>query len=75
MSKPAHKQDDPKKAPGQIVNTGWEKTLGDYVKRKEEIYGVKKKMTFDEWYSLVGFLYKGNQHELRKVWDTAQENV
>lgn len=55
MSKPAHKQDDPSKAPGQIVNDLTdhpaarpfnEHILADYINRK---YSEQKKMTFDEW--------------------------
>lgn len=57
MSKPAHKQDDPAKSPGQIVN---DITLGDYLARKNwhEAFdqvasekGLKKKM-FDTFNSV-----------------------
>jgi len=60
MSKPAHKQDDPTYAPGQIVNRP-EQTLGDYLARKnyheafdkvaEEKGLKKKKLTFDAWWT------------------------
>lgn len=48
MAKPAHKQDDPAKAPGQLVNAEWDKTLKDYLKRKELISPTK--LTFDQWW-------------------------
>ena len=57
MSKPAHKQDDPAKAPGQVVN---DITLGDYITCKNyhealdrvaEEKGLKKKM-FDSFNSV-----------------------
>ena len=67
MSKPAHKQDDPTYAPGQIVNRP-EQTLGDYLARKNyheafdkvsEEVGLKrppeKKLTFEEWFSQSGW--------------------
>jgi len=65
MSKPAHKQDDAAKAPGQVVN---DITLGDYITRKNyheafdkvsEEVGLKrppeKKLTFEEWFSQSGW--------------------
>ena len=91
MSKPAHKQDDPAKAPGQVIN---EVALGDYIHRKnyhdafdkvaEEMGLKKKKMTWGQWY----FEYCKEHPELlqnsnavnivlalQHCWKVAQENV
>ena len=69
MSKPAHKQDDPSKKPGQIKN---DVTLGDYIERKsksmEKRIGIQSadpkngfwKLTFDEWW---------NSNESKPFWD------
>ena len=75
---PAHKQTDPNKKPGQIVNKI--QTLGDYVAQvynEEEV--VKKKLTFNEWFST---LYLDNfrmdwvsvKELLQQSWKAAQEN-
>ena len=91
MSKPAHKQDDPAKAPGQVVN---DITLGDYITRKnyheafdrvaEENGLKKKKLTFDEWYSQSGWAARKKplmldveslNRIMSSVWKAAQENV
>lgn len=78
MSKPAHKQDDPSKKPGQIKN---DVTLGDYIERKsksmEKRIGIQsaapKKLTFDEWWN------KYNDDSLcfqsaKYAWRAGQEN-
>lgn len=65
--KPAHKEDDPAKKPGQIVTSPVaavtrgesvtiDKTLTDYIARKRrqdafDTVAQEKKLTFDEWYS------------------------
>jgi hypothetical protein len=76
MSKPAHKQDDPTKYPGQIKN---EVTLGDYIERKTSVEKrleiQKKKLTFDEWYAQRGWDYGLTiKHRMMDLWDAAQEN-
>ena len=80
MSKPAHKQDDPSKKPGQIKN---DVTLGDYIERKTDNMNSKsvqkrleiqkKKLTFDEWWN------KYNDDSLcfqsaKYAWRAGQEN-
>lgn len=65
--KPAHKEDDPDKKPGQIVfrpetpppGHGFtDQTLADYIARKRradafDIVAAEKKMTFEEWWKEV----------------------
>lgn len=75
--KPAHKEDDPAKAPGQIRN---DVTLADYVQHKMELTPVNQvasylpKMTFDEWY-MKHFTWNESIRAVAKViWDAAQEN-
>lgn len=71
MHIPAHKQTDPDKIPGQIVNT--EKTLSDYIRRKTRHdafnqVNAEKKLTFDEW-------IKDNlTASAEAIWKAAQEN-
>jgi hypothetical protein len=71
MSTPAHKQWDPKKRPGQIVN---DVTLSDYYARK-----MKEKLTFREWFeSRYGkwddFEGNLNDADMEACWNAAQEN-
>lgn len=78
MSKPAHKQDDPNKMPGQIKN---DVTLGDYIERKsksmEKRIGIQsaspKKLTFDEWFDASGYS-EYSRSICQAAWNTAQEN-
>jgi len=55
---PAHKQTDPAKLPGQIVNPipdpGTEHTLAQYIQRKlrnDAFNTVKQEQTFDQWFT------------------------
>jgi hypothetical protein len=74
MSKPAHKQDDPAKAPGQVVN---DIKLADYYNRKRQLYEQlekKPKMTFQEWWKQDSShidMYKTAQ----AAWKAGQENI
>lgn len=87
--KPAHKEDHPTKAPGQIVNPlspghGFtDQTLTDYIARKRrqdafDTVAAEKKMTFEEWYeSYVGIPVQrepGDISLIRACWKAAQEN-
>lgn len=84
MSKPAHKQDDPAHAPGQIVNRP-EQTLGDYLARKnwhdafdkvaEEKGLKKKKLTYKEWADAMVAKYGFVNWQCAECWKAAQENV
>lgn len=85
MSKPAHKQDDPAKSPGQIVN---DITLGDYITRKNyheafdkvaEEKGLKKnKLKFDDWWDEHKWdnpCFRLTREEGFVIWKAAQDNV
>jgi len=66
---PAHKQTDPRKRPGQIVN---DVTLADYYERK-----MKTKLTFEEWFTKYN---KENGLPPAYIvavdaWNAGQENV
>jgi hypothetical protein len=74
--KPAHKEDDPSKLPGQIRN---EITLGDYIKQKTSVEKrleiQKKKMTFDDWWNDRKLQFDLTMKlKFFDCWDTAQEN-
>jgi hypothetical protein len=82
VAKPAHKQDDPAKYPGQIKN---EITLDDYYTRKGYVSSdsmeVKKKLSFEEWYrqnrvrlSHLPRLKDGGRNYAIEIWNAAQEN-
>lgn len=80
---PAHKQTDPTKAPGQIVNK-FDTTLSDYItsiKRRDALDQVaqEKKLSFDEWY--VSLKAKPGQMPyddwfigMQAAWQAGQEN-
>ena len=91
MAKPAHKQDDPAKFPGQIKwdcldttlddSRSSEKTLNDYIKRKEKQYDVgtskTPKLTFEEWWTELGLCDDGDSvlyTYTLMAWKAAQEN-
>ena len=75
--KPAHKQDNPEHAPGQIRN---EITLGDYIANKsrhEAFSEVKRKLTFDAWWKLMpddGGDISRFEEEFRNCWNASKEN-
>ena len=81
--KPAHKQDDPAKRPGQIRT---EISLRDYYQRKgyvndntstnsEPVFRPKK-LSFDEWYLQQGLQYDLSvKAKMMDCWKIAQENV
>lgn len=80
MSKPAHKQDDPRKMPGQIKN---DVTLGDYIERKSKsmekrLEIQKKKLTFEEWLTLyyggVNALPTEITNFMLTAWNAGREN-
>lgn len=74
MKTPAHKQTDPMKRPGQIIN---DVTLTDYYNRKYAEQ-VKPKLTFDEWFTQAEgeFDFSGTYTDtFRAVWEAAQENM
>lgn len=83
---PAHKQTDPNKKPGQIVNpvSGRKEdtTLGDYINRKyrDEAFSAvaqEKKLTFKQWLKKSSFVEPDETIYwwLEECWQAAQENV
>lgn len=89
MSKPAHKQDNPEHAPGQIVTSPsaavTDQTLSDYIHRKNvqmalEAVASEKKLTFDEWCEDSQVLYSTIETKydlfciVERTWKAAQEN-
>jgi hypothetical protein len=82
MNIPAHKQTDPAKKPGQIVNREPKitipKVLEEEINRmqKAENSNNKKKLTFDDWFCNRF----SNPDDLcyswcKEAWETAQENM
>ena len=64
--------------------TNEDKTLSDYIKRKQHVESgttVKTRLTFDEWFSSVYPTQGELQHdwdfkeEISRVWKAAQENM
>ena len=84
MSKPAHKQDNPKYAPGQWVNVDLkDQTLEDYIRRKQlqdafDAVAQEKKMTFHKWWAENGRFLQGHFYQVESIaesaWKAAQEN-
>lgn len=83
MSKPAHKQDNPKYAPGQWVNVELkDQTLEDYIRRKQlqdafDTVAKEKKLTFDSWWNIHRTdepCWRLKEEEAWIIWKAAQEN-
>jgi hypothetical protein len=85
---PAHKQTDPNKAADQTITPVDEETpgawpfpihtLNDYIQRKEQLMGIKKKLTFDEWYAASYLPHTCGKMELEELmelaWNAAKDN-
>ena len=69
---PAHKQTDPAKKPGQIVNKV--KTLGDYVEKMVAAEAAPRKLTFDEWFETESGMSEYSRSIAYYGWKAAKEN-
>lgn len=76
---PAHKQTDPMKKPGQIINSV--KTLGEYVEKIVAAEAAPRKLLFEEWIDKYRAVFglrdtwgEWDTSNMYDCWCAAQEN-